>query len=153
MSNTSKSLVLMAALVGLLYSPSPGMAALYKPAKPAPVDLGSAGSFVILSEQGISTTTGTAIVGDIGVSPYAATAISGFGLIMDPSGQFSTSSLVDGNVYAADYAVPTPTTMTTAVSDMMFAYIDAASRAPTSPTIGSAGEIGGLTIYPGVYQW
>jgi hypothetical protein len=151
MSNTfkaSKSLVLMAALLALLSSPAPGMAA-----GPLPVDLGSAGNFVILSEQGISTTAGTAIVGDIGVSPYAATAITGFGLIMDPSGQFSTSSLVDGNVYAADYAVPTPTTMTTAVNDMMFAYIDAASRAPTSPTIGSAGEIGGLTIYPGVYQW
>jgi len=39
------SLALMAALVALLSSPSLGMAA-GKPAKTAPVDLGSAGSFV-----------------------------------------------------------------------------------------------------------
>jgi Ice-binding-like len=151
MSNTlktSKSLVLTAALLALLSSPAPGMAA-----GPAPVDLGTAGNFVILSKAGISTTAGTAIVGDIGVSPIAATGITGFGLIMDASGQFSTSTLVVGNVYAANYADPTPATLTTAVGDMGTAYTDAAGRAPTSPTIGSAGEIGGLTIAPGVYQW
>jgi precorrin isomerase len=57
------------------------------------VDLGFAANFVILSKAGISTTGGTNIVGDIGGSPIAATAITGFGLILDPSGQFSTSSV------------------------------------------------------------
>jgi len=75
----------------------------------APVALGSADSFVLLAKSGISTTGTTAITGDIGVSPIDSTAITGFGLIMDSSGQFSTSVLVTGNVYAADYAVPTPT--------------------------------------------
>src|SRR5450759_2208721 len=124
---------MIAALVALLSSPSLGMAAgKGKPAraKTAPVDLGSAGSFVILAETGISTTTDTTIVGDIGVSPIAATGITGFGLIMDRSGQFSTSTLGVGNVYAADYAVPTPATMTTAVGDRETAYTDAAGRAP-----------------------
>src|ERR1035437_7183692 len=99
------SLVLMAALVALLSSTSPGMAAgkgKPAPAKTAPVNLGSAGSFVILSEAGISTTGDTTIVGNMGVSPIDATVITGFGLIMDPSGQFSTSTLVVGKVYAAD---------------------------------------------------
>ena len=84
----------------------------------APVLLGSAGNFTILAKSGISTTGTTSIVGDIGISPAAATFITGFGLIMDASNQFSTSSLVTGKVYAPGYAVPTPANMTTAVSDM-----------------------------------
>ena len=49
----------------------------------APVDLGSAGNFVILAKSGVTTTGTTSIVGDVGVSPIAATAITGFGLVMD----------------------------------------------------------------------
>ena len=120
-----------------------------------PVDLGSAGNFVILAKSGISTTGTTSIVGDIGVSPIAATAITGFGLILDASGQFSTSSLVTGKVYAADYAVPTPAKMTTAVLDMEAAYTDAAGR-PAG--VGAflnvgGGTLSGLTLAPGVYTW
>jgi hypothetical protein len=85
------------------------------------VDLGSAANFVVLSQAGISTTAGTNIVGDIGVSPIAATAITGFGLILDPSGQFSTSSLVVGKVYAPEYAPPTPSMLGTAIGDMQTA--------------------------------
>ncbi|MDP3184899.1 MAG: ice-binding family protein [Anaerolineales bacterium] len=122
----------------------------------APVDLGSAGSFVILTKSGITTTGTTSIVGDIGVSPIAATAITGFGLILDASGQFSTSdpsSLVTGRVYAADYAVPTPAKMTTAVLDMEAAYTDAAGRTLPDATELGAGNIGGLTLVPGLYKW
>ncbi|MFH1939684.1 MAG: ice-binding family protein [bacterium] len=122
----------------------------------APVDLGSAGSFVILTKSGISTTGTTSIVGDIGVSPIAATAITGFGLILDSTNQFSTSdpsSLVTGKVYAADYAVPTPAKMTTAVLDMETAYTDAAGRTLPDFTELGAGNIGGLTLVPGLYKW
>jgi len=119
----------------------------------APVDLGSAGNFVILAKSGISTTGTTSIVGDIGVSPIVATAITGFGLIMDSSNQFSTSSLVTGKVYAADYAVPTPAYMTTAVSDMETAYTDAAGRTLPDFTELGAGNIGGMTLAPGLYKW
>ncbi len=118
----------------------------------SPVDLGTAGNFVILTESGISTTAGTTVLGDMGVSPIAATAITGFGLIMDPSGTFSTSSLVTGKVYAADYASPTPAYLTTAISDMETAYTDAAGRAPGVTELG-AGNIGGMTIAPDVYKW
>jgi len=119
----------------------------------APVDLGSASNFVILAKSGISTTGNTSIVGDIGVSPIAATAITGFGLIMDSSNQFSTSSLVTGKVYAADYAVPTPAKMTTAVLDMEAAYTDAAGRTDPDETELGAGNIGGMTLAPGLYKW
>jgi hypothetical protein len=119
----------------------------------APVDLGSAGGFAVLAKTGISTTGTTAITGDIGVSPAAATFITGFGLIMDASGQFSSSSLVTGKVYAADYAVPTPTKMTAAVSDMQTAYTAAAGRTLPDYTELYAGDVTGQTLTPGLYKW
>lgn len=77
-------------------------------AGPATVNLGSAGDFVTLAKSGISTTGSTSIVGDIGVSPISATAMTGFGLTMDSSNTFSTSALLTGKAYAADYTAPTP---------------------------------------------
>jgi len=120
---------------------------------PAPVNLGTAGNFVILAKTGISTTGVTSITGDIGVSPNAAVSITGFGLIMDASGTFSTSSLITGKVYAADYTAPTPTKMTTAIGDMQTAYTNAAGRTlPDSINLG-AGNITGKTIAHGLYKW
>jgi hypothetical protein len=116
------------------------------------VNLGSAGNFAILAESGISSTGTTSILGDIGVSPIAATAITGFGLILDGSGTFSTSSLVNGKVFASDYTAPTPANLTAAVSDMQAAYTNAAGRAPNVTELGS-GNIGGMTLAPGVYKW
>ena len=119
----------------------------------AAVNLGTAGNFVILSKSGISATGTTSITGNIGVSPIDSTAITGFGLIMDSSNEFATSSLVTGKVYAADYAPPTPTTMTTAVSDMETAYTDAAGRTLPDYNDLGAGDISGMTLAPGLYKW
>ncbi len=117
-----------------------------------PVNLGTAGNFVILAKSGISTVPTSAITGDLGVSPAAATYITGFSLIADATNVFSTSPQVTGKIYAADYAVPTPSNLTTAVSDMETAFTDAAGRAPTVTELG-AGNIGGMTLSPGVYKW
>jgi hypothetical protein len=87
------------------------------------------------------------------VSPIDSTAITGFGLVVDGSNQFATSSLVTGKVYAADYSPPTPTKMTTAVSDMETAYTDAAGRTNPSATDLGAGDISGMTLAPGLYKW
>jgi hypothetical protein len=108
---------------------------------------------VILAKSGISTTGTTSIVGDIGVSPIDSTAITGFGLIMDSTNTFSTSSLVTGKVYAADYTPPTPSNMTTAVSAMETAYTDAAGRTLPDATELGAGDISGKTLAPGLYKW
>jgi hypothetical protein len=59
---------------------------------------------------------------------------------------------VTGKVYAADYAVPTPSNLTTAIGDMGLAFSDAAGRAPDVTELGS-GSIGGMTLAPGVYKW
>ena len=87
------------------------------PLGPGIVNLGTSGDFTALAMSGISTTGVTLITGDIGVSPVAATGITGFGLIMDASGQWSHTPIVVGKVYASDYAPPTPAKMTTAVND------------------------------------
>ena len=122
-------------------------------AGPTPVNLGTAGDFVILAKTGISVTGTTAIVGDLGVSPAAATYITGFDLIADPSNTFSISSLVTGRIYAADYTDPTPTTMTTAIGDMETAYTDAAGRTLPDHTELYAGDLTGQTLIPGLYNW
>ncbi len=121
-------------------------------AGPAAVTLGTAGNYVILSKAGISTTGTTKITGNIGASPIAASAITGFGLAMDSSGTFSRSILVTGLVYAANYKAPTPAMLTAAVGDMQTAYTNAAGR-PAGVTELGSGNIGGKTLVPGVYKW
>jgi hypothetical protein len=117
------------------------------------IDLGTAENFVLLAKSGITTTGTTHITGNIGVSPIDSTAMTGFGLILDSSGTFSTSALVTGKIYAADYAVPTPANMTTAISDMQTAYVEAAGRAIPDYTELYAGDISGRTLVPGLYKW
>jgi hypothetical protein len=122
-------------------------------AGPAAVNLRSAGDFVILAKTGISTTGTTSIVGDVGISPAAASFITGFGLVYATGATYATSSLVTGRVYASDYTPPTPTKMTTAISDMETAYTDAAGRTNPDHTELGAGDITSMTLAPGLYKW
>ena len=119
----------------------------------APVNLGTAGNYVILAKSGISTIPTSAVTGDIGVSPIDSTGITGFSLMLTAGSAFSTSVQVIGKVYAPDYADPTPANLTTAIGDMQTAYTDAAGRTIPDFTELGAGEIGGLTLVPGLYKW
>ncbi len=121
-------------------------------ASPATVNLGASGNFAILAKTGISTTGSTSIVGDLGLSPAAASYITGFALSLPAASAFSTSALVTGKIYAPGYADPTPANLTTAVLNMQTAYTDAAGRAADVTELG-AGNIGGMTLVPGVYKW
>src|SRR5665648_703664 len=116
------------------------------------VDLGLAGSYAILAKSGISSVPNSKVTGNIGVSPIAATFITGFSLTMDASNEFATSTQVTGKVYAAVYTPPTPANMTTAVSNMEAAYTDAAGRAADYTELYS-GDISGKTLTAGVYKW
>jgi len=129
---------------------------------PAPVDLGAttdpaaAGSYVLLAKTGITNVTGSSITGGhLGVSPAAASFITGFSLVADPTNVYSTSASVvpPGKIYASDYAVPTPSNLTTAVLDMEAAFSDAASRTNPDFLNLASGEIGGETLVPGLYRW
>ena len=70
-----------------------------------------------------------------------------------------TCGEVNGIIYTVDAAGPLPcsvtdpTRLTAAVGDMEAAYNDAAGRTlPDAIDLG-AGEIGGLTLAPGLYKW
>jgi len=117
-----------------------------------PVDLLTAGNFVILTKTGVSTTGLTLITGDIGVSPYASSYLTGFALALDGSGTFATSSLIVGRAYGADMLAPTPANLTAAVSAMEAAYTDAASRAPDCINLNS-GDLSGRNLSPGVFKF
>ena len=119
---------------------------------PAIVNLGTAGNFVILAKSGVSTTGTTAVVGDVGLSPAAATFLTGFAIIAPPTTSAS-SAQVTGLLYAADYDPPTPTMLTTAVLDMQTAFTDAAGRTLPDFTELGAGNIQGLNLVPGLYKW
>jgi hypothetical protein len=112
-----------------------------------PVNLGKAGSFAILTKTGITDVYASAVTGDVGTSP-----ITGAALLL-------TCTEVSGKVYTVDAAGPLPcvitdaTFLTAAIGDMEFAYIDAAGRTSPDFTELGAGEIGGLTLRPGLYKW
>jgi hypothetical protein len=114
---------------------------------PVPVTLGMAGTFAILSKTGITDVYASKIVGDVGTSP-----ITGAALLL-------TCGEVSGRTYTVDAAGPLPcvvtdaTFLTAAVNDMGFAYDDAAGRLYPDVTELGAGEIGGLTLEPGLYKW
>lgn len=121
---------------------------------PNPVYLGTSANFAILAKAAVSTVPTSAVTGDVGVSPAAETFLTGFSLVNDASNIFATSPQVTGSLYAADMAPPTPSSMTTSVSDMETAYTDAAGRTVPAPvTELGAGDISGLTIAPGLYKW
>jgi hypothetical protein len=125
------------------------------------VDLGFAGNYAILAKTGISTVPTSGITGDIAVSPYAATAMTGFSLMLDSSNQFSTSVQVTGKAFSASYGGATASTLTDAVGDMETAFTDAAGRNNTDAeriNVG-AGTLGGVyggpehQLTPGVYTF
>ena len=131
------------------------------------VDMGTVANYVVLAEAGISyTPTATVsstprITGNIGVSPAAASTITGFALNLPAGGAYATSTLLAGAAYAPGYAPPTPSNLTTAVNDRLTAYNAAFGRPPAGGGLaggspGTAcpgvGALGGITLTPGVYE-
>ncbi|KAJ7447643.1 hypothetical protein FB451DRAFT_777139 [Mycena latifolia] len=122
-------------------------------AGPAPVLLGTAGNFAILSKTGVSTVPNSAVSGDVGTSPATVTSLTGFSLVQDISHQFWTSTQVNGRLMGSTDALPTPGLLTVAVLDMETAFTDAMNR-PGPDFVGlNAGLIGGSILVPGLYKW
>ncbi len=117
----------------------------------AAVELGTSGNYVILAKTSIANTPTSAIVGDMGISPSAASFITGFGLTAATG--YATSPQISGRIYAADMVSPTSSNLTVAVENMITAYNDAAGRpSPDFIELGT-GNIGGKTLTPGLYKW
>jgi hypothetical protein len=114
----------------------------------APVRLGRASSFAILTKTGITDVFPSAISGDVGASPISGAAI-----------HLTCAEKIVGTIYSVNAAGPlpcrvtAPAILTTAVANMEAAYNDAAGRKlPDFVNLG-AGKIGGLTLTPGLYNW
>ena len=95
-----------------------------------PVGPGTADSFAVLAGSTVTNTGPSTVNGDLGVSP--GTAVTGF-----PPGT------VNGTIHAADAVAGQ------AQSDLTTAYNDAAGR---TPPVSVSGDLGGLTLTPGVYK-
>lgn len=114
---------------------------------PAPVNLGTAGNFVILTKSGITDVPTSKVTGNVGTSPITGAA------------DHLTCTEVTGTVYSVDEAGPKPCSikdparLTTAVLDMQNAYTNAAGRTNPDFVELGAGNIGGLTLVPGLYKW
>jgi Ice-binding-like/Bacterial Ig-like domain len=113
-----------------------------------PVPLGTAGHFTILTKSGITDVFPSAINGNIGASPITGAAI-----------HLTCAEMMTGIIYSVNAAGPlpcrvtAPTLLTKAVGDMQIAYTNAAGRQlPNFWNLG-AGQIGGLTLVPGLYKW
>ena len=114
----------------------------------APVLLGTAGPFAILTKSGITDVFPSVINGNVGASPITGAAI-----------HLKCSELKTGTVYSVNAAGPlpcrvtAPSLLTKAVHDMEIAYTNAAGRKhPNFINLG-AGKIGGLNLVPGLYKW
>jgi len=97
----------------------------------APVALGSAGTFAVLAGSTVTSTGGSMVNGDLGVSP--GTAVTGF-----------LPGVVNGAIHAGDAIAAQ------AQLDLTSAYNDAAGR--TVGAITLAGNLGGQTLTPGLYK-
>ena len=114
----------------------------------APVNLGTAGNYVILSETGITDVSPSPVTGNIGASPITGAAIHVTCAEMKGSG---TISSVDAAGPAC--AVINPVGLGVAIGDMSTAYADAAGRTIPDFTELYAGNISGKTLVPGLYKW
>ncbi|MDO8595257.1 MAG: ice-binding family protein [Sulfuricaulis sp.] len=122
-------------------------------------NLGAAAGYAILAKDGVSTVPSSVVTGNVGLSPTARVGLTDWSetAASDASDLYSTSAQVVApfRLYAADYAVPTPSNLTTAVLSMEAAYTDAAGRPATSAAttnLGS-GTLTSQTLTAGVYEW
>jgi hypothetical protein len=120
-----------------------------------PVNLGTAGNFVILAKATITDVPASLLTGNIGVSPGAGTTVlvscaemTGFIYTVDANyvGNGNTTCVKAG-------PGANKTIVDNAILDMGVAYLDAAGRTLPTATELAGGAIGGLTITPGLYKW
>lgn len=127
----------------VVFAPSTAAAA----APEAPVILGLADTFAILTKTGITDVPKSPVTGNVGTSPITGAA------------DLLTCTEVTGNVYSVDAAGPDPcsimdpSNLTTAISNMETAYTNAAGRTNPDFTELGAGNISGMTLTPGLYKW
>jgi hypothetical protein len=101
-------------------------------ANPALVSLGTSSTIAVLAGSSVTSTGATNITGDLALSP--GTSVGGF-----PPGILNGTQHVNDNI------------ATQAKLDLTAAYNDAAGRTATD-IVTLSGNIGGLTLTPGLYK-
>jgi hypothetical protein len=112
---------------------------------PAPVALGTAGGFAILSVATLSNVATSVVTGTVGLTGAGGSAI---GL---------SCAEVNGTIYRRDSTGPNcmqtnAALLSGAKADGDAAFYDAMSRSPDYIELG-AGDIGGLNLGPATYKW
>jgi len=127
------SLIVSLLLVTMMVVPNMGMAE--DIVKQPTVDLGTTSTFAVLAGETITNTGVTTISGIVGgdVGLYPGSAIAGESYLV----------VTDGAIHKNDVVA------IKAKTDLVTAYDDAAGRIPVTRI---ASELGGKTLYPGVYD-
>jgi len=112
---------------------------------PAPIDLRTAGNFVILTKTEITNIPTSAVTGNVGLSSASGTFID------------LTCPQVTGVIYTIDAAAPPcrvkdVARMDRALIDAIAAWSDGVGRTPDYTGLGG-GNIGGRNLGPAVYKW
>ena len=107
------------------------------------VDLKTVGRFGIISGVGVSNNAGFSVINnqDVGISPGARSSITGF----------PPAIVVGGALYAADDGGAVAAMLTQAKLDLTAAYLFAEGASSPAPATVS-GDLGGLTLAPGIYK-
>jgi hypothetical protein len=110
-----------------------------------PINLGTISNFVVLAGSLVSNIPTSDITGNIGLSPATGSKITGFGGLE-----------VTGIVYTTDASgpagsIPNAVGLTLAKGDLTAAYNEAAGRTAID-LVNLSGNIGGLTLTPGLYK-
>lgn len=109
------------------------------------VNLNSVARFGIIAGVGVSNNAGFSVINnmDVGISPGVRSSITGF----------PPATIVGGAIYASDDIAPpgVAAMLTLAKQDLTNAYLFAeGATAPAPATV--SGDIGGLTLTPGIYK-
>jgi len=119
-------------------------------AAPTQVGLGTATSFAIRADDGVSDTPTSVITGDVGLDPAGGASYTGLTCAEVNAGA--------GPIYSNDGAGPAcPSAanaglMTTVRSDATTAF-NHTSALPGATPVGTLGDLAGLTLVPGLYSF
>ncbi|MFZ4464563.1 MAG: Ig-like domain-containing protein [Bacteroidales bacterium] len=110
---------------------------------PPAVDLLTVERFGIIAGAGVSNNAGFSVINnlDVGISPGLRSSVTGF----------PPAVIVNGEIYAADDAAPTPAMLIQAKLDLTAAYLYAEGATEPAPATVS-GDQGGLSLAPGIYK-
>jgi len=107
-------------------------------AGPPTVFLGSAGTFAVLSYAGVTNAGPTVVTGDLGTYPILS--CTGLPTPCTGNGPGQVNGTIDSGDVIAQHAQ----------ASLLIAYNDAKGR--TTNPIGVAGDLGGMTLTPGLYK-